>query len=108
MTRVDGMGPKVPTAVKAAGIAAGAVAIGSVVYAAKQGKVADVFKKAVDGAEQVKFTQKLGDAAKALGDGYKKAGAQVLEKGKQALDFVKSHLPKIGKGAKDVVEDVIE
>ena len=88
-----------PTAAKVATVAGAAAAVGSVVYAAKHGKVADTFeggavKKA--GAVLKDVYQQLGAkiATKAT-----KAWGPVKEKAIDAKDWVVSKLPKANEQA---------
>ena len=97
-----------PTAAKVATVAGAAAAIGSVVYAAKHGKVADTF----EGSK----AQKAGAVLK---DGYKQLGAKIAgkatkawgtvkEKAIEAKDWVASKLPKAKEKAAEAAEDAAE
>ena len=68
-----------PTAAKVATVAGAAAAIGSVVYAAKHGKVADTF----EGSK----AQKAGDVLK---DGYKQLGKTIAGKATKFWGEVKA------------------
>ena len=89
-----------------ASIAAGAAAIGSVVYAARHGHVADVFKKAEEGAEKVKFGDKIRKAFACLGDGYKELGSAIKVKSLAAWETVKGWFSKSKEKAAQVSEEV--
>ncbi len=97
-----------PTAAKVATVAGAAAAIGSVVYAAKHGKVADTF----EGSK----AQKAGAVLK---DGYQQLGAKIAgkatkawgtvkEKATEAKDWVASKLPKAKEKAAEAAEDAAE
>src|SRR5699024_11089016 len=97
-----------PTAAKVATVAGAAAAIGSVVYAAKHGKVADTF----EGSK----AQKAGAVLK---DGYKQLGktsagkatkvwGEVKAKATEAKEWVASKAPKAKEKAAEAAEDAAE
>lgn len=90
-----------PAAAKVATVVGAAAVIGSAVYAAKSGKVADVFKKAEEGAEKLTTKQKLGEAAKRFGKGYKNLGSAIKT-------WVTEKLPKAKEKVADTVEEGAE
>lgn len=101
----------------AAGIAAGAAAIGSVVVAARKGKinfaeVKDVFKKTTKEVDGEQVAVKFGEKVRALGgklvEGYKEIGRGITKKFVDAKDWVVSKFSKAKDTAEEVVEDVVE
>lgn len=97
-----------PTAAKVATVAGAAAAVGSLIYAAKTGKVADTF----EGGKAKK-------AAAILKDGYKQLGAKIAskatkawgtikEKAVAAKDWVAAKLPKAKEKAAETVGQAAE
>lgn len=97
-----------PTAAKVATVAGAAAAIGSVVYAAKHGKVADTF----EGSKAQKAGAVLKDGYKQLGKTIAgkatKAWGTVKEKAIEAKDWVASKAPKAKEKAAEAAEDAAE
>ena len=97
-----------PTAAKVATVAGAAAAVGSVVYAAKTGKVADTF----EGGKVKKAGAILKDGYKQLGKTIAvkatKAWGTVKEKAIAAKDWVALKMPKAKEKAAEAAEDAAE
>ena len=97
-----------PTAAKVATVAGAAAAIGSVVYAAKHGKVADTF----EGSKAQKAGAVLKDGYKQLGKTIAgkatKVWGEVKAKATEAKDWVASKAPKAKEKAAEAAEDAAE
>ena len=97
-----------PTAAKVATVAGAAAAIGSVVYAAKHGKVADTF----EGSKAKKAGAVLKDGYKQLGKTIAgkatKVWGEVKAKATEAKEWVASKAPKAKEKAAEAAEDAAE
>ncbi|HIT55713.1 TPA: hypothetical protein IAA92_05590 [Candidatus Galligastranaerophilus intestinigallinarum] len=97
-----------PTAAKVATVAGAAAAIGSVVYAAKHGKVADTF----EGSKAQKAGAVLKDGYKQLGKTIAgkatKVWGEVKAKATEAKEWVASKAPKAKEKAAEAAEDAAE
>ena len=97
-----------PTAAKVATVAGAAAAIGSVVYAAKHGKVADTF----EGSKAQKAGAVLKDGYKQLGKTIAgkatKVWGEVKTKATEAKEWVASKAPKAKEKAAEAAEDAAE